>query len=145
MTGIFNTNNKKLWMFLTEPDWRVNLADKQEYVQRITYCKNLFFQPKKDKCIILYNKIDKTPYVLGPGVVSVDNAKKHCNNEYQGLFQIFKNPSPWPFAKTYLCEFVPFCTGIYGESTPGGNGHYDLSHDAYPAKLWEAIKGCIKG
>lgn len=145
MTGIFNTSNKKIWMFLTEPDWKVDLIDREEYVQRIAYCKNQFFQPKKDKSIIVYNKIDKTNFVLGPGVVSVQNAKKYCNNEYKGLFQIFKNPSPWPFAKEYLCEFVPFSTGIYGESIPGSDAHYDLSHDSYPAKLWSVIQDCIKG
>lgn len=146
MTGIFNTTNKKIWMFLTEPDWKVDLIDRDEYVQRIAYCKNQFFQPKKDKSIIVYNKIDQKPEFLGgPGVVYVKNAKKYCNNEYRGLFQIFKNPSPWPFAKEYLCEFVPFSTGTYGESRPNAEAHYDSSHDSYPAKLWSVIQDCIKG
>lgn len=146
MTGIFNTSNKKIWMFLTEPDWKSDLNDRTEYVQRIAYCKSQFFQPKRDKSIIVYNKIDTKPEFLGgPGVVHVKNAKIYCNNEYDGLFQIFKNPSPWPFAKEYLCEFVPFSTGIYGESKPNQDAHYDLSHDSYPAKLWSVIQDCIKG
>lgn len=146
MTGIFNTSNKKIWMFLTEPDWKVELDDRDEYVQRIAYCKSQFFHPKRDKSIILYNKIDSKPEFLGgPGVVHIKNAKKYCNNEYSGLFQIFKNPSPWPLAKEYLCEFVPFSTGTYGESKPNTDAHYDLSHDSYPAKLWSVIQDCIKG
>ncbi len=125
MTGIFNSGNKKVWMFLTEPDWDVNQIDRDAYVQRIAYCKNQFFHSKRDKSIILYNKINKTDFVYGPGQVHVKNAMTYCNNEYQGLFQIFRNPSPLPWADKYTCKFVPFSTGVFGETTPGQYGHYD--------------------
>lgn len=145
MTGIFNTNNKKVWMFLTEPNWSVNQADRNEYVQRIQFCKNQHYHPNRDKSIILYNKVDKTQFVYGPGQVHKKNAREYCDVEYPGLFNIFKNPSANPFAKKYLCEFVPFSTGVYGEASLNQKGHYDLSHDLYPAKLWETIVECIKG
>lgn len=141
MTGIFNSNNKKVWIFLTEPDWDVNQTDRDEYVKRIGFCKKQFFNTKRDKSIILYNKIDKTDFIYGPGQVHVKNAQTYCNNEYQGLFQIFRNTNPLPFAKKYTCRFVPFCTGVYGETK---NGHYDMSHDRYPHNLWETIMDCIK-
>lgn len=144
MTGIFNSGNKKVWMFLTEPDWDVNQIDREEYVQRIAYCKNQFFNSKRDKSIILYNKIDTTDFVYGPGQVHVKNAMTACNNEYQGLFQIFRNTSPLPWADKYTCKFVPFSTGVFGKTTPGQYGHYDISHDSYPANLWKTIMDCIK-
>ena len=145
MTGIFNGNNKKVWVFLTEPNWDVNQADREEYVQRIAYCKGQFFNPKKDKSIILYNKVDKTPFVTGAGQVHVQNAMNECNNEYDGLFRIFRNTNPLPWAEKYTCKFVPFSTGVYGKAAQGELGHYDISHDAYPATLWETIMDCIKG
>ena len=144
MTGIFNSGNKKVWMFLTEPNWDVNQIDREEYVLRIAYCKNQFFNSKRDKSIILYNKIDRTEFVYGPGQVHVKNAMSYCNNEYQGLFQIFRNTSPLPWADKYTCKFVPFSTGVFGETIMGQYGHYDISHDSYPYNLWNTIMDCIK-
>lgn len=145
MTGIFNGNNKKVWIFLTEPNWDVNQIDREEYVQRIAYCKSQFFNLKRDKSIILYNKVDKTAYVTGAGQVNVKDAMKDCYYEYDGLFKIFKNTSPLPWADKYTCKFVPFSTGVFGKAAQGQLGHYDISHDAYPARLWEVIEECIKG
>ena len=145
MTGIFNSGNKKVLMFLTEPNWNVDQIDREEYVQRIKYCKNQFFNSKRDKSIILYNKIDHlTEFVYGPGQVHVKNAMSYCNNEYQGLFQIFRNTSPLPWVNKYTCKFVPFSTGVFGETTMGQYGHYDISHDSYPYNLWNTIMDCIK-
>ena len=145
MTGIFNGNNKKVWIFLTEPNWNVNQSDREEYVLRIAHCKSQFFNQKRDKSIILYNKVDKTQFVLGAGAVHTKNAMKECNNEYDGIFGIFKNNNPLPWVDKYTCKFVPFSTGVFGEAADGELGHYDISHDAYPARLWETIEQCIKG
>lgn len=144
MTGIFNGNNKKIWIFLAEPDWAIPYERKQDYVSRIPYCRNQYIA-NKDKAIILYNKVDKTNHVHGPGKVDVSATMKSCNDEYRGLFDIFKNPSPNPFASKYTCKFVPFSTGIYGQTIPGRPQHYDASHDKYPDDLWAAIVKCIKG
>lgn len=146
MTGIFNSNNKKIWMFLTEPDWDVNQIDRVEYVQRIAYCKHQFFNSRRDRSIIVYNKVDKTNFVYGPGQVHIKEAMTYCNNEYVGLFGIFKNPSPLAgiLTEKYTCKFVPFSTGVYGEAAEGEYGHYDMSHDSYPRHLWETIMDCIK-
>lgn len=144
MTGIFNGNNKKIWIFLTEPKWETSYEDKAEYVRRIQFCKRQYMS-SKDKAIILYNKIDKSDYVYGAGKVHKENAIQGCNNEYPGLFQTFKNESLWPFKEPYTCKFVPFSTGIFGDIIPGKPQHYDASNDAYPETLWETIKKCIKG
>lgn len=143
MNGVFNSNNKKIWIFLTEPNWKVNQADRDEYVQRIAFCKDHLFQ-KGDKSIILYNKVEITDYVMGAGKVHTKNAMIGCNNEYDGIFNVFANKNPLPFVDKYTCKFVPFSTGSYSEAAPGELPHYDISHDAYPAKLWETIEQCIK-
>lgn len=144
MTGIFTGNNKKVWMFLTEPNWKITYDMKSEYVQRIRYCKNQFIA-SKDKTIILYNKVDSTNFVLGQGKVNVSASMKACNDEYRGLFEIFKNTSPLPWADKYTCKFVPFSTGVYGEVIADRPQTYDASHDKYPHDLWEVIMKCIKG
>ena len=133
-------------MFLTEPDWDVNQIDRDEYVQRIAYCKNQFFNSRRDRSIILYNKIDKTRFVYGPGQVYTKEAMVYCKNEYEGIFDIFRNPSPLAgiLTEKYTCKFVPFSTGVYSEASQGEYGHYDISHDSYPHHLWEAIMDCIK-
>lgn len=140
MTTVFASSNKKVWMFLTEPNWQQNRA---EYVDRIRFCKQQHFG-NKDKCIIVYNKIDTTPYSSGD-TVNEDAASAQCNNEYPGIFGIFLNPSPLPFARKYLCEFVPFSTGTYGLPVPGQQAQYVPSREIHPAKLWNAIMKCIRG
>lgn len=147
MAGIFSRRNKKVWIFLTEPNWAVNQLDRDEYVERIKNCKNSDnFDPKRDKSIILYNKIDKTQYVLGKGVINERAAKNACRNEYNGIFEIFKTNNPLPFfVDKYTCKFVPFSTGKFGDAAKGQLGHYEMSDDVYPKKLWETIEQCIKG
>lgn len=146
MNGIFTATNKKIWMFITEPDWKVDFNRKNDYVERIRYCKNQYFAANRDKSIILYNKVDTTKFVYGPGQVEKKNAMNACNNEYPGLFEIFKNQSALSFFQDkYTCKFVPFSTGVYGQSIPGQQANYVQSHDSYPHVLWEAIMKCIKG
>lgn len=144
MADVFAGNNKKVWMFLTEPDWNVKFEDKAEYVDRIEYCKTQYFGDR-DKCIILYNKVDKKGFTIGKGKVHIENALQACNQEYPNLFDLFKNHSPLPWSSRYKCKFVPFSTGIYGNAVEGQSAHYTPSNDAYPAKLWETILECIKG
>lgn len=143
MTGIFTGPNKKIWLFLTEPDWRT-YEEKQDYVERIGYCKKQYVSPR-DKSIIVYNKVDKTDYVYGPGLVNIPNAMKGCTEEYPGLFDKFKNPSVLPWADKYTFKFVPFSTGVFSESSGNEPQHYDPSSDKYPQALWETIVKCIKG
>lgn len=140
MTTLFASNNKKVWMFLTEPNWQQNRA---EYVDRIRFCKQQHFG-NRDKCIIVYNKIDTTPYSTGD-TVNEDAASVQCNNEYPGIFGIFPNNSPLPWAPKYDCEFVPFSTGTYGLPVPGHQAPYVPSREIHPAKLWNAIMKCIRG
>lgn len=142
MTTVFASPNKKVWMFITEPNWQ---QDRAGYVDRIRFCKQQHFG-KKDKCIIVYNKIDMTPFANGE-TVNESAASEQCNNEYPGIFSIFPNHSPLPSFLTdpYDCKFVPFSTGTYGLPVPGQAAQYVPSKDIHPAKLWEEIRKCIKG
>ena len=154
MSGVFGTPNKKIWIFMTEPNWRVNFQDKVDYVDRIRWCKNQYFN-QNDKAIILYNKIDQKPELLyGQGKVHIKAAMTNCANEYKlteegkdtSIFEIFVNPSPLAgiFTRKYLCKFVPFCTGHYSDAPEREAQHYNVSHPSYPANLWQTIMDCIK-
>lgn len=146
MNGVFGTSNKKIWIFITEPNWKVDNQAKIDYVKRIAWCKGQFFN-ENDRAIILYNKVDKSSHLLyGQGKVHMDAAMTDCDNEYQGIFDTFINPSPLAgfLSPKYLCKFVPFCTGQYTEALKREEQNYTLSHPSYPAALWEAIMDSIK-
>lgn len=146
MDGVFTTTNKKVWIFITEPEWKVTQKDRNDYVKRIEFCKKQYFN-KNDKSIILYNKIDqKLELLYGQGKVHISSAKVNCKNEYLGIFDIFLNLSPLRFLQDkYTCKFVPFSTGVFADALKPEERHYTVSHDSYPATLWSAIEDCIKG
>lgn len=154
MNGVFGTSNKKIWIFMTEPDWKVDLQDKVNYVERIQWCMKQHFK-ERDRAIILYNKIDKKPELLiKSGKVNIKEAMRNCANEYKfneegkstSIFELFLNPSPLAgiFTRKYLCEFVPFSTGIYSEAPTREGQHYNVSDPLYPYHLWKTIMDCIK-
>lgn len=145
MSQIFTQSTKKIWIFLTVPNWEEDNISKSEYVQRIQYCKNQHFS-NHDKAVILYNKVDTTGLQYGQAKVNIKEAMRVCNNEYPGLFEIFRNTSALAFLQDkYNCKFVPFSTGRYGEKVGGEPQQYTPSNDKYPEMLWEVIKKCIKG
>lgn len=140
MADVFSSPNKKVWVFITEPNWERPQADKLEYVERIRYCKSQY-SVGMDKFILLFNKIDRL------GDTNEENAMRACSNEYEGLFNVFRNNSPLApyFAPRYLFKFVRFTTGTYGVPQRGIPAHYAQSRDNYPAALWETILKSIRG
>lgn len=140
MSEVFGSRNKKIWVFITEPNWERPYADKMEYVERIKFCKTSY-SVSNDKFILLFNKVDDL------GTITENNAIKACNNEYEGLFSAFKNHSPLAsvFGPKYTFKFVGFSTGHYGLAGPDGSKPYTPSRDNYPATLWEAILKSIRG
>lgn len=121
----------KIWCFFTEPDWKA--AKYHDYVERIKNARS-FIDLRKDKIIILYNKVDKLPQFINFGKINNKAVIKFVDQQYKGLFQAFKNTrlgeSLW---KPYLCEFVPFSTGDYSDGT------FTESNDRYPYELLKKI------
>lgn len=142
MTEVFSTPNKKVWTFITEPNWRVDFNDKQEYVSRIQYCKSQF-SGNKDKFIVLYNKVDLSGTMIDKDSVNVKAAMKMCNDEFSNIFKTFEKDGL--FGKSIKCEFVPFSTGRFGELNSSGRINYTPSAASHPARLWDAILKSIKG
>lgn len=139
---IINERVRKIWCVIVEPDW-YDESDRRKYVTRITNLKQCMHP--SDKTIFLFNKIDKTPFVISRGKVNMAQARREVGeNLYPGLFNAFKNVNPiTKFFNEYNCEFLPFHTGTYNESMDG----YTFVPGAaeYPAKLWQTIEKLIKG
>ena len=59
--AIKSSKNRKIWTIMVEPDWQ-NEADRLNYVDRIKKLKTQM--ATKDNTIVVYNKIDKTEYLI---------------------------------------------------------------------------------
>lgn len=139
---IKSNNNRKLWLFFTEPDWQ-DENDRQNYVERIKRLKN--DMKPQDKSIFVFNKIDETPFVMGRGRTNIKEAIKSVKNQYKGIFEPFRNQNPITrFFAEYNCKFVPFSSGYYNNTIDGGVA-YEVGPDEYPFHLWNGIVSYIKG
>ena len=118
MTKIIrNLRNRKIWVFITEAEWKVNNNVKKSYIRRIANCKAQLVRDT-DRFIILHNKVDQKEEVFIDGHLSVSYAERLMNEEYDGLARLFENKnfftSLW---RKYNYKYVPFCTGYYEEKT----------------------------
>lgn len=138
---IFNSENRKIWSILIEPDWYDD-NDRRNYVNRITKLKTKM--RNKDKTIFIFNKIDKTNFVIRPGYINIKEAVNNIENLYPNIFVPFYNQIPitkiW---RKYNCDFVPFQTGDYTSSINGLT--YQEGPEEYCSNLWNTLIKNIKG
>lgn len=138
---IINSTNRKIWCVFVEPDWE-NDPDRRNYSTRIHQLKKRM--RSKDKTIFVFNKIDKTDYVIAPGRVNVSQARKNVSDLYPDIFVPFRNMNPITrFFFKWRCDFVPFQTGDFTEST--SDLTYQQGPEEYPAILWNTICKHIRG
>jgi len=141
VNNIINAVNRKIWCIMVEPDWQ-DASDRSGYVSRIHFIKRRM--RTRDKAIFVFNKIDKTSFVIGPGRVNLPQARKEISNLYPGIFAPFKNEHPITrFFVDWNCDFIPFQTGDYTRATNGIT--YQEGPREYPAKLWNTILKHIRG
>lgn len=142
VNNIISSNNRKIWLFLVEPDWN-NREDRQGYATKIKKLQTKM--NPRDQAIFLFNKIDTTHFVLGNGHINTSEALKFIRNQYPGIFEPFRNENPITrFFSEYRCEFVPFSTGDYNKKADGGQS-YEQGNDSYPRNLWNIILKIRKG
>ena len=117
---IINSSCRKVWAVMVEPDWS-NPVPRNNYVSKIRDLK-VQMMPR-DKTLFVFNKIDKTPYVLGAGQVNIKEARKNIENLYPNIFVPFKTNLPFGlgflFGGGYDCDFIPFQTGTYTQAING--------------------------
>ena len=138
---VINSTNRKIWCVFVEPDWE-NDPDRRNYASRIHQLKKRM-RPK-DKTIFVFNKIDKTDYVIAPGRVNVSQARKNVSDLYPDIFVPFRNMNPITrFFSEWRCDFVPFQTGDFTQSATDLT--YQQGPEEYPAILWNTICKHIRG
>lgn len=103
----------------------------------------------QDRAIFLYNKVDKSNFVIAPGRVNMAGVKNDVENMYPGIFTPFVNFNPiTKWFKPYLCDLVPFSNGSFSLATkPDGTTYltYQQGVDLYPQMLWNTIMKRIRG
>lgn len=143
LNQIITSNNRKIWIFMLEPDWK-DTKDRENYVDRITkFSKQI---KSRDKVILLVNKVDKADgLVINTGVVKYSPLLKEIKDSYPGILKPFENKIPISnWFEEYRCKIIPFQTGLYS-TTNSGKLKYTKSDDRYPKKLWNVIKKIVKG
>ena len=143
---IINSNNRKIWIYMVEPNWKDPL-DRSGYVSRIHHLKTMM--RGQDIAIFLYNKVDKSNFVISPGRVNIEGVKNDISNMYPGIFTPFVNEVPiYKWLKPYLCELVPFSFVMFTEATHSDGSvylTYQQGVDEYPQMLWNTIMKKIRG
>lgn len=134
---IKNSPNRKVWAIMVEPDWE-DPQDRKNYVSRIHKLKSQIHPT--DKVVFMYNKIDKTQFVVSPGVVRMGETIQRVKQDYPNMFVPFKNTNPitklW---KEYDCSFIPFQTGDYVKTSDGSMVFSEGPYE-YPRQLWNELK-----
>lgn len=142
---VIQSPNRKIWIYLTEPNWK-NTPDRTKYSQKVQLMKRSI--SRRDKSIILFNKVDATNLFRSTGEINWKQAERYVSNQYSGLFSSFKNEHPitslW---RKYNCTFVPFVTGSYETVLVNGRNmqRYTAGPDKYPQFLWNCILKIVKG
>lgn len=143
---IINSNNRKIWIYMVEPDWK-DPSDRSGYVSRLQKLKTMM-RPQ-DKAIFLYNKVDKSNFVIAPGHVNMPGIKNDIENMYPGIFTPFVNLNPiTKWFKPYLCDLVPFSNGSFAKASKADGTvylTYQQGADEYPQMLWNHIMKRIRG
>jgi DNA polymerase III delta prime subunit len=139
---IISSGNRKIWSILVEPDWK-NEMDRQNYVTRITSLKQKM--RLRDKVLFIYNKIDKTNFVISVGNINTTSAIEDIQNLYPNIFMPFLNQNPiTKLFKKYNSGFVPFQTGDYTNAVNGAITYQD-GPEEYCENLWNNLLKNIKG
>ncbi len=141
LESIKNSHNRKIWCIMLEPEWE-NPKVREKYVERISRLKR-FIKPQ-DSVIVVYNKVDLTDLFYS-GKVRIKGLERKINEEYPGLFEVFKNENPiTKFINPYFCSLLPFSTGSYAV-TSGGAQLFTPGDDVFPRNLWETIRKKTRG
>ena len=117
----------------------------EEQIEVVNKTLNEVCDAANKEMILVFNKIDETPFVVSPGVVKNGLALQHTNFLYPDIFVPFKNQNPITrFWKEFNFDFCPFQTGYFTEASDGTLA-FQQGHDIYPRKLWSIILKRIRG
>lgn len=146
LSTIMTSRNPKSYVVLLDLDsdvcFRNDSHHRDSYSQRFLE----YFYPnidvRRDRIILLYNKIDVTPFGTINGCTDPNGAKADAKIFYQQLFATMRVRSFGGFITTDNFVFKTFCTGMFSKETDN-NGKkyqtYNVAADIYPQELWKEI------
>lgn len=137
VNAIKNSNNRKIWCYMVEPNWE-NADQRKNYVTKIHNLKRNM-RPD-DKAIFIFNKIDLTSFFISPGKVNLRSARTEIENIYPGIFTPFRERGVFGTSDNF--KLVPFHTGDYSKKIAGGYSFQEGPVE-YPKMLWNTIVDMI--
>lgn len=146
LSTIMTSANPKSYVVLLDLDsdisFRINGPHRDSYSQRFldSFYKNI--NRSRDRIVLLYNKIDKTPFGSIHGCTDVEGARKDAEMYYRQWFSTMKRKSLGGFITSDNFVFKTFCTGMFSDYTDE-NGRryqtYNVANDVFPRELWKEI------
>lgn len=142
LATIMTSTNPKSYVTVLDLDSEISFRNdsyhRDSYAQRfLTY----FFPNinlKRDRIILLYNKIDKTMFGTINGCQDPKGARMDAELYYKEIFAKLKGG----LFNMDLFAFKTFCTGMFAKQT-GNFGReyqtYNEADDVYPYELWKEI------
>lgn len=144
LAAIMVSNNPKSYVALLDLDsdtsFRRDGYHRQSYEQRFLTHFYPAINKNRDRIILLYNKIDMTPFGDINGCNNPKGARKDAELYYPSLFSSMKVTRFMMTVDNF--SFKTFCTGMFSKETDNfGNTYktYNVASDVYPRELWKEI------
>lgn len=145
LQAIMASRNIKSYVMLLDLDsdtsFRRDGNNRESYEQRIL---NHFYgniNRNRDRVVLLYNKIDETPFGDINGCSNPSGALRDAKMYYPAWFSAMR-VTKWGMVTVDDFSFKTFCTGMFALQTDSfGNKYktYTIADDKYPRELWKEI------
>lgn len=146
LSTIMTSNNPKSYVMLLDLDsdvcFRNDSRHRESYSQRFLN----FFYPnidvRRDRIVLLYNKIDVTHFGSINGCTDLSGAKADAQMYYPQLFATMKVKSLGGLVTSDNFVFKTFCTGMFAKTIADDGSTYqtyNVAQDVYPQELWREI------
>lgn len=146
LSTIMTSSNAKSYVVLLDLDsdicFRNDSYHRDSYSQRFLK----YFYPnidvRRDRIVLLYNKIDVTPFGTINGCTDPDGARADAKMYYPQLFATMRVRSFGGLITSDNFVFKTFCTGMFSKMTDDTGMEYqayNVAQDVYPQELWKEI------
>lgn len=146
LNAIMTSNNPKSYVVLLDLDsdisFRNDSSHREAYAERFLDCFYPAIDINRDRIVLLYNKIDDTPFGTINGCTNPEGAREDAKLYYPQLFSTMRVKKWGGFLTVDNFAFMTFCTGKFSkEIRPDGSSFksYYVASDVYPKDLWKEI------
>lgn len=146
LTTIMASKNPKSYVVLLDLDseisFRNDSSHREGYMQRFLDDFYPNINNKVDQIVLLYNKIDTTPWGTIHSCNDEKGALLDAKLYYKQLFNTMKVTKLGGLLTVDNFTFHTFCTGIFAKQQDDmGNNYetYNVANDCYPDTLWKEI------